>query len=1288
MPLTSNQTSSRIPVFVENQVLRAADLNSLAEELLRQMRQNRKFNIGVGPINGLEVNWLADDGIVQVTSGLAISSDGYTFELGECNFNYYVQRPFDDCQPLARECGNKYQRLLEMAGKGFELAEFDPATDALEIQEGLWQETQSDPFRALVAEGDYCLILLWCRSETRRLSCFNDCEARGIDQSMRMRAVLVPAEAYRKEFGFDPDDDPSDDGTVVNLPDNLQMCRFGVQGRGTTRKKIDLCRITNWQQLYSSYRTVCTDIFNFLVDAYFRAYREFYLPATNNPNPGEADVFKAEFENHLIELFNKVYPVESLGNCPDIQYLYSYHRELILAYRAFISVANGLVLNVSETTGPSVSGVGCLFPAHVSLGGLTEQSTCPTSPYIPPDSSEEKNEQVAIALRLFQRMLALSRKENVRLSTLSLPQSDEQLRLTPGVRREPFLRGRALPFYYHNGLTPAVWSAGLAAEGWTHQYHTTTNHPLIYRLEPYDFYRIEGHLGQELPTVMGQLEELRSCYNVAFDILAVRIEPDNSLEQKVFVAEDLEAWYGNTRSDILCKLAEFGPDRPDTVDLLIDWLNLHPTLGSISLQGPNLVQDGACCEFVPPTVNDSEVLLDFAQRYPEIVKYSQSTDQDVPRLDNQMGESIWESALAYHERRFQAELSTRFSCFAHAHPGLEHLGGVPKGGTLVLVYKEESDQGDFTNLAFRRRVVADFCLPYLCCSDQLVVRNEIREFKAEIQVPDDPYCWLTADNSQRPPIEVSVSPAGGTLQVLDSAGNVLAKLENVGNVVQVDPNGFSAEPTFVNGVGQLQFVYELAAGGTVNAILTVFRQPVLDCGLENQIRAAQHDENCILAGYSARLLFATPIDLSGITDLHLVYGPDGSDPLRVPIKELGAVVRAEWLNADGALAAVELPLSNNYDTAQLEALNGPCSQSCPIDLPSYCPTNAQYVQYGRYVIESPEEEVTPIPAGQTSVDIPIDPTQDTGFVSLLIRDTGMRLRTFRVVTDPLNPMQEFRLSLYKPSADPAACATDARYYLVYNRQAADEYLKSLSAAGIQPPFTALDLSGLEDLGFDGPTPLPLSIGLDYFANLEGCEQEEPLAQFLIKFTERDTPEDPSGGDDDVVIVTDTDPPVDIDSRESTGVSVERSASDASMRILNRRSAGYRNRLLALKEEDAGLARSTGFKRTNLFLDERDESKIAAAYTKALEATLDTRADTSEERQPLYATVATVLTHAYLDKIAIASDSAVAEALPQGLKDLKEAGIKPGTIKRGWKAGDLKEVMDADHIDELNAKIKA
>jgi len=59
----------------------------------------------------------------------------------------------------------------------------------------------------------------------------------------------------------------------------------------------------------------------------------------------------------------------------------------------------------------------------------------------------------------------------------------------------------------------------------------------------------------------------------------------------------------------------------------------------------------------------------------------------------------------YTERKAKLDNLIRFAAFIQQFPGIEHLAGVPKGGTLIIVY----DTNDI--------VVADFCLPYICCSE-------------------------------------------------------------------------------------------------------------------------------------------------------------------------------------------------------------------------------------------------------------------------------------------------------------------------------------------------------------------------------------------------------------------------------------------------------------------------------------------------------------------------------------------------------------------------------------------
>ena len=55
-----------------------------------------------------------------------------------------------------------------------------------------------------------------------------------------------------------------------------------------------------------------------------------------------------------------------------------------------------------------------------------------------------------------------------------------------------------------------------------------------------------------------------------------------------------------------------------------------------------------------------------------------------------------------------------FSVYTKEHPGIQHKAGVPVGGTFIVVYKGPNDKSDKIP---KNTVIADFYLPYNCCSN-------------------------------------------------------------------------------------------------------------------------------------------------------------------------------------------------------------------------------------------------------------------------------------------------------------------------------------------------------------------------------------------------------------------------------------------------------------------------------------------------------------------------------------------------------------------------------------------
>lgn len=133
--------------------------------------------------------------------------------------------------------------------------------------------------------------------------------------------------------------------------------------------------------------------------------------------------------------------------------------------------------------------------------------------------------------------------------------------------------------------------------------------------------------------------------------------------------------------------------------------------------------------------------------------------------------------LIYDEiekRKQEILLGLQLSKFREHHPGMEHLGGVEPGGTFILVYI-----GSGGSSVPAKTVVADFSLPYLCCSDCKPVNFIMTRPPAALRLSSDTFCIGQSTS----PIELSISPEGGLVKF---SPNVPGMTVN-GNQLLIDP---------------------------------------------------------------------------------------------------------------------------------------------------------------------------------------------------------------------------------------------------------------------------------------------------------------------------------------------------------------------------------------------------------------------------------------------------------------------------------------------------------------------
>ncbi|MEM9324162.1 MAG: carboxypeptidase-like regulatory domain-containing protein [Bacteroidota bacterium] len=327
------------------------------------------------------------------------------------------------------------------------------------------------------------------------------------------------------------------------------------------------------------------------------------------------------------------------------------------------------------------------------------------------------------------------------------------------VRRETCgVTGAKILAYDNNTVTvdPGNPGAPVPTNGWL-------STPLSYDHGSFTWLRVEGHLGKSQATVVDHLDLFRSKFNLPIEVLPVKISPDSSdLQLDPCQWEHLDADYRLLRTamldvvqctwgklrqwvsnfDALLESQDPGCKVSDLQELLVSLRDKVET-GDV----PEL--EVGFAEFLPMALAafDTSAFMESYQTWERQVidcklqlMYLRSLiiheRVDVMNatlfhtLEQQLTELIWGLdmslkndtsiqllSLSHYFESYREYLFRRhqeiFCNFLEQHPGIEHVGSVPKGGTLVIVAREQGlSVGEATNTW---PVVADFFLPYSCC---------------------------------------------------------------------------------------------------------------------------------------------------------------------------------------------------------------------------------------------------------------------------------------------------------------------------------------------------------------------------------------------------------------------------------------------------------------------------------------------------------------------------------------------------------------------------------------------
>lgn len=530
-------TELTYPIFEANQVLTNAHLNDLFEYLDEQTRLTRANLIGIGIVCGLDVEFDAP-GTVHLSRGCGVTSEGYL-----------MIEPVD----LALSHVRKYNLPDDPGYKPF----MEPGTEPAKSHD-LWElfpdddEPGSQPLATsgLVLEDKAVVLFHELRKDDLRNCSPNSCDDRGTAVTATARRLLVDVadldeiiEATSGSASYLG----ADLTERLGLPD-LRIPRFDVPSTGPVDPEKVLFAFQDCfrhTKLVAATATALNDLyeaFKPLVAADF----------TDNPF--------AAFTNRFNFLDNTPATVAQVRF---MQYYWDFFDDLLSAYDEVRWAGVDLMCACCPPSG--------LFPRHLMVGVLDPTTFDPADyrhHFLPSPAVGECEDRTREVRQLFRRLVAM-------ITDFTETPPDKGIRVTPSRLGNP-VSAKAIPYYYDQDGTPAVYemwnpektarrranqNLSYRSDEYTPTPPTFTTNPLRYDLEPFNFFRIEGHLGKNVQSVLESLLALKKSHRLPFEVVALRagafdenIEIDLSKEDCRF--QDLETLYKTLRSEVTCFLVK------------------------------------------------------------------------------------------------------------------------------------------------------------------------------------------------------------------------------------------------------------------------------------------------------------------------------------------------------------------------------------------------------------------------------------------------------------------------------------------------------------------------------------------------------------------------------------------------------------------------------------------------------------------------------------------------------------------------------------------------------------
>ncbi|BAZ03822.1 hypothetical protein [Calothrix sp. NIES-3974] len=592
MNTTINQTG--YPIFTPNQVLKNNDLNQVVEYLDSQNYLTRTHLIGMGIIAGMEVSSSYTQEVtkvkakISVSPGCGITSEGYVISFDSKIQLTHYQDVKVSSSLFTRE--NLIAAIQPLTSEVIEL--FPEAGNQRIILHKNPDGTQRDVQKFQEFISDRVLVVLCEIEDLHNEFCFFEYDESSRYRNFRWRFFLLPRtqnpdSSQAQQLSADTllktayqiPEQPWQGLTVENIFNARnhflqefdrttkkfqnfapQVERFGYV---KAKKSVDLSAINHYQAFWDNYYQICTHAIA-AIDRSFPKLFWLFSPFFHafQPNSGrDFNQLQQRLQTRL-EAFRRQETTSTSEQIkpPEppygIQYFYDYLSQLVAAFYELAETVFDLMDDYPPETRR--------FPKYLMLGLVPPPSPVTTEPnqgliltspyrsyFTQPPIYNSNQVRLQRVRHLYERLLKLSAKDSFDL----LPFYITPLKITPSLDRSAPLSKQAIPYYLNYPNLYKYWNYDAYRKGISDRhpaYFYPKRNPeenfhefqdLNYRLDNYNFYRIEGHIGKGNDQVFKNLRDYQQRYNLAFDVITLKLGNRASLEDLNISGQfaDLEA---------------------------------------------------------------------------------------------------------------------------------------------------------------------------------------------------------------------------------------------------------------------------------------------------------------------------------------------------------------------------------------------------------------------------------------------------------------------------------------------------------------------------------------------------------------------------------------------------------------------------------------------------------------------------------------------------------------------------------------------------------------------------